>query len=97
MKILGEKHLIDRLLSVLRYVKQMIQMSSLGDAPEFDFVNVTFEVDSELNLLEMNVHEAYYVWVVGKNYTEAYLKETFHIYSEAKQIPSIEEKTYYED
>ena len=69
----------------------------LSDAPEFDFVNVTFEVDSELNLLEMNVHEAYYVWVVGKNYTEAYLTETFHIYSEAKQIPSVEEKTYYED
>lgn len=88
---------LDPVKSVVRYVKQMIQMSSLSDAPEFDFVNVTFEVDSELNLLEMNVHEAYYVWVVGKNYTEAYLTETFHIYSEAKQIPSVEEKTYYED
>lgn len=88
---------LDPVTSVLRYVKQMIQMSSLSDAPEFDFVNLSFEVDSDLNLIQMNVHEAYYVWVVGKNYTEARLTETFHVNSGATQIPSIDEKTYYKD
>ena len=86
---------LDPLKSVTRYVKQMMQMSSLSDAPEFDYVHVEFSLDSDLNLLEMNVKEAYYVWVVGKNYTEATLTEKYMILDEETPIPSIDNVVYY--
>lgn len=73
----------------------MIQMSSLSNAPEFTKVHVEFEVDKELNLLEMNVTEAYYVWVVGKNFTEATLNEKYTILDSAPEIPTIDEKVYF--
>jgi len=86
---------LDPLTSVIRYSKQMIQMSSLSNAPEFTKVHVEFEVDKELNLLEMNVTEAYYVWVVGKNFTEATLNEKYTILDSAPEIPTIDEKVYF--
>ncbi len=86
---------LDPLKSVTRYVKQMMQMSNLSDSPEFDYVHLEFSLDSELNLLEMNVKEAYYVWVVGKNYTEAKLTEKFMVMDESTPIPSVDEVVYY--
>ena len=86
---------LDPLTSVIRYSKQMIQMSSLSNAPEFTKVHVEFEVDKDLNLLEMNVTEAYYVWVVGKNFTEATLNEKYTILDSAPEIPTIDEKIYF--
>lgn len=86
---------LDPLTSVIRYSKQMIQMSSLSNAPEFTKVHVEFEVDKDLNLLEMNVSEAYYVWVVGKNFTEATLNEKYTILDSAPEIPTIDEKVYF--
>ena len=80
---------------LIRYSKQMIQMSSLANAPEFTKVHVEFEVDKDLNLLEMNVSEAYYVWVVGKNFTEATLNEKYTILDSAPEIPTIDEKVYF--
>lgn len=86
---------LDPLKSVTRYVKQMIEMSSLSNNPEFDYVHVEFSLDSSLNLLEMNVKEAYYVWVFGKNYTEATLNEKFYVLNEAPTIPQLNEVVYY--
>lgn len=86
---------LDPLTSVIHYSKQMIQMSSLDNAPEFTKVHVEFNVDKDLNLLEMNVSEAYYVWVFGKNFTEATLNEKYTILDSAPKIPNIDEKIYF--
>ena len=85
---------LDPITSVIRYVKQMVQMSSLDTAPQFENVHIEFNLDNELNLVEMNVQESYYVWVVGKNFTEATLNEKFYILEETN-IPEFNEKIYY--
>ena len=72
----------------------MVQMSSLDTAPQFENVHIEFNLDNELNLVEMNVQESYYVWVVGKNFTEATLNEKFYILEETN-IPEFNEKIYY--
>lgn len=85
---------LDPITSVIRYVKQMVQMSNLDTAPQFENVHIEFSLDDELNLIEMNVQESYYVWVVGKNFTEATLNEKFYILEETN-IPEFNEKIYY--
>ena len=85
---------LDPITSVIRYVKQMVQMSSLDTAPQFENVHIEFSLDNELNLVEMNVQESYYVWVVGKNFTKATLNEKFYILEETN-IPEFNEKIYY--
>lgn len=86
---------LDPLTSVLRYVKQMTQMSNLGTPPEFTKVHLEFTLDSDLNLMEMNVSESYYVWVFGKNFTESTLTEKYSIYEEGIVIPDSNEKIFY--
>ena len=86
---------LDPVKSVVRYVKQMVSMSNLSDAPQFDKVHLDITIDKDLNLKEINVKESYNVWVFGKNYTEATLKEKFSINSSETKIPNYDEKLYY--
>lgn len=86
---------LDPQTSVVNYVKQMVQMSGLDEAPEFLDVHLEFTIDSSLNLIELNVKETYYVWMVVKSKTEATLKEEYKVLDKESKIPSIDEKIYY--
>lgn len=86
---------LDPLTSVVNYVKQMVQMSNLSDPPQFDYVHLEFSLDKDLNLKQLYVHEAYNVWVFGKNYTESTLTEKYSVLSSPENIPGIDEKIIY--
>lgn len=86
---------LDPLTSVVRYVRQMTAMSDLDNSPEFTEVHVEFTVDADLTLRQMDVHESYYVWVFGKNFTESTLTETYTVHGEGVAIPAADEKTFY--
>lgn len=58
---------LDPVKSVIRYVKQMSEMSELSRNPEFTSVNLTVELDSNLNLLSITSNETYDVWKFGKH------------------------------
>lgn len=81
--------------STLLYAKQMSMMSGLNDAPEFDYVHITLNIDQNLNLTNSQTKEAYNVFVFGKNYTESSMEETFHIEDKEIKIPNIDEKVYF--
>ena len=58
---------LDPVLSVLRYVRQMKSIYDLKRYPDFNSVKVTFTLDKDLNLIQMNSVEDYTVYVFGKN------------------------------
>lgn len=46
--------------AVINYVKQMKSISNLADYPAFDKVDLTFKIDNDLLIKQMDVQESYY-------------------------------------
>ena len=86
---------LDPISSVINYVKQMVQMSNLNETPRFEQVHVQFDIDNELNLLEMNVSEKYKATMGFTADTTATLIEKYTILDSPMEIPSIDEKIYF--
>lgn len=86
---------LNQVYSVLRYIRQMISISGVSN-PVFKSLNLTVELDKELNLLKVTSDEKYDVDMVVTAATEATLTETFTYDSELK-IPAIDENLTYEE
>lgn len=89
---------LDPLNSVIRYVKQMVNVSDLAQPPAFHSVDITYTIDQRMNLLERDINEVYDVTsfgVVSKN-TTGHLVETLY-YDGDYQFPSLSENFDYSD
>lgn len=86
---------LDPVSSVIKYAKQMVRISNLTDTPRFDKVHVEFDVDKELNLLEMNVSEHYKAEMGISADTTATLTEKYTILDSPMEIPTIDEEIYF--
>ena len=80
---------MDNEKSVYRYKKQMIAMSSLTSAPQFQKLHLTFTLDKDLNLKSLRSDEEYTVNVVGTNKTEGFF-ETKYYHDASDSIPEIQ-------
>ena len=85
---------LDPSKSVLRYIKQMISISNLEDAPEFHHVHLQFTLDADLNLDTFVVEESYTVFVFGRNDSSATLTQKFYHTSD-EEIPELHENYNY--
>ncbi len=96
----GDNYLItldlDPTTSVLKYVKQIMKMSELSDSPEFENVHLELTLDLELNLKSTYIKEDYYVWIVGKNYTDVTSIATHEVFDVEQYVPSVNETITYE-
>ena len=89
---------LDPLNSVIRYVKQMVNVSDLSAPPAFHTVDIVYTIDQQMNLLSRDINEVYDVTsfgVVSKN-TSGHLVETLY-YDGDYQFPSINEHFDYTD
>ncbi len=71
------------------YVLQMIQTGDLAGPPSFKYVHLTFELDSELNLISLRNRESYYAKTkagAGSN-----MKGDLTTYFYTKDVPDIPE------
>ncbi len=83
-----EVHL-DPIKGVVRYVRQMAVYGNLSNLPVFSDVYVTFDVDSDLNLVYAEYHEEYRVKIVGINFNaKGVTREYFHS-GEEYEIPEL--------
>lgn len=73
--------------SVLRYVKQMTEISGV-EAPNFKTINIVYTLDERLNLIKTTVTETYSVVMVVKAESEASLEEYF-TYDQHVAIPDL--------
>ena len=80
---------LDKDKSTVRYSRQMISMSKLERKPTFDFVHLTFTVDMNYNLIQLQVHEKYTVYVVGENVSESLNTIDFY-HNSTESIPDLE-------
>lgn len=81
---------LDPTTSVLRYIKQMCSISNLKKNPEFRYVNLSFKLDKELNMIQETVKENYVVFVVGTNESTATLTIDYKRGEDFK-IPGLDE------
>ena len=72
-----------------RYARQMISMSNLEQPPSFKLLHLTFTVDMNYNLIQLDVHEKYTVQVVGTNESEATNEIKFY-HNSTETIPDLE-------
>lgn len=89
---------LDPVYSVIRYVKQMVNVSDLAQPPVFHSVDITYTIDQDMKLLSREINEVYDVasfGVVSKN-TKGYLLETIY-YDGSYKIPSLNENFTYSD
>ena len=87
---------LDPLTSVIRYVKQMVNVSDLAQPPVFHEVNITYTLDQNMNLLSRDINEVYDVssfGVVSKN-TSGHLLEKIY-YDSSYEIPELNEHLTY--
>ena len=85
---------LDPITSVLRYVKQMVKVSNLKKSPQFSSIQLTFTLDKELNLKQLDVSEKYTVYVVGENKSNATLTQVFN-HQSSEPIPDTETDIVY--
>lgn len=88
---------LDPHTSVIRYVKQMMEISNLAKPPYFHNVEITYTINNKMDLLSREIYELYDVssfGVVSKN-TKGYLLETLQ-YDEKAIIPTLTEHYSYE-
>lgn len=78
---------IDPKLGVLRYVKQMIEISGVG-SPKFHSIHMEMLLDSDLSLKQTKINEKYSVVMVVKAESEAEISEYF-TYDQGKKIPDL--------
>lgn len=81
---------LDPQKSVIRYVKQMSEMSGLSKPPTFDEINITFTMDKKLNLIKSNIVEEYEVYKFGYHSSTGKMQETYHA-GEYLKIPELDE------
>lgn len=86
---------LDPIFSVVRYVKQMVMMSSLEADPVFNTINFTLTLDSNFRIVEAAATESYRVKKFGWNDATGYLKETT-TYQVDEDIPDINTGIVYE-
>ena len=89
---------LDPLTSVVRYVKQMVNVSDLAQPPVFHEVNITYTLDQQMNLLSRDINEVYDVssfGVVSKN-TSGHLLEKIY-YDSSYEMPELNEHLTYSD
>ena len=89
---------LDPINSVIRYVKQMVNVSDLAAPPAFHTVDITYTIDQNMNLLQRDINEVYDVTsfgVVSKN-TSGHLVEKLY-YDGDYQFPSLSEHFDYSD
>ena len=85
---------LDKVTSVLRYVKQMVSISNLDRTPDFSKVSLSFNLDKDLNLKQMSTEEEYVVYVVGKNESKGKLTVDFY-QDVADKIPGLDDQYPY--
>lgn len=85
---------LDPVTSVSRYVRQMVNISSLDRYPDFKYVKLQFTMDKELNIEELKTDEHYVVYVIGTNDSKGTLTQKFYRES-SETIPSLEESYHY--
>lgn len=86
---------LDPTLSVIRYVKQMKEMSSLKDYPSFSNVELTYTIDKDFTILESVATENYEVNKFGTHSTESTLTSKYYL-NVNEQIPSLDTNCSYE-
>lgn len=86
---------LDPSLSVIRYVKQMKEMSSLKDYPSFSNVELTYTIDKDFTILESVANENYEVNKFGTHSTESSLTSTYYL-NKNESIPSLDASCSYE-
>ena len=69
---------LDPTLSVIRYVKQMKELSGLERYPTFSSVEMTFTLDENLNLISRQVHEQYEVFKLGFHQSDSYINDYYY-------------------
>jgi hypothetical protein len=85
---------LDKVTSVLRYVKQMVSISNLDRTPDFSKVSLSFNLDKDLNLKQMSTEEEYVVYVVGKNESKGKLTVDFY-QDVTDKIPGLDDQYPY--
>lgn len=85
---------LDPQKSVIRYVKQMSEMSGLSKPPTFDDIHITFTMDKSLTLLKSNIIEHYEVYKFGYHSSTGEMEETYHA-GEYLKIPDLDETYAY--
>lgn len=78
---------IDPKLGVLRYVKQMIEISGVS-SPKFHSIHMEMTLDSDLSLIQTKINEKYSVVMVVKAESDAEMTEYF-TYDQGKTIPDL--------
>ncbi len=77
-------------VTVKNYVLQMIQTGDLAGPPSFKYVHLTFELDSELNLISLRNRESYYA-KTKKTGAGSNMKGDLTTYFYTKDVPDIPE------
>ena len=79
--------------AVLRYVRQMVEISPIKD-PIFHSIQLTFNLDNDLNILSSEVNESYSVVMVVTAESVANIKDVY-TYDQATPLPSLSEDLTY--
>lgn len=79
--------------AVLRYVRQMVEISPVKD-PLFHSIQLTLNLDNDLNLLSTEVNESYSVVMVVTAESVANIKDVY-TYDQATPLPSLSENLTY--
>ena len=79
--------------AVLRYVRQMVEISPVKD-PLFHSIQLTLNLDNDLNLLSSEVNESYSVVMVVTAESVANIKDVY-TYDQATPLPSLSEDLTY--
>jgi len=85
---------LDEKVSVCNYVKQMKTISNLDKYPAFSLVDMTYELNSKLELVQMNVHEVYKATMVVSTEIDQNIEYRYFPNS-IINIPNLEEKLDY--
>lgn len=87
---------LDPILSVTRYVKQMMMTGGLDTAPIFHEVKLTYVLDEDLILRSFKTYEVYDVHMVidAKNSKGSLTQNYYYDY---RNIPSLSEQANYEE
>lgn len=86
---------LDPVLSVVRYVKQMKEMSNLERYPTFSKVHIQFILDNQLNLISRCVSEQYEVYKLGFHQSDSVINEYYYQDVEI-DIPDLSTNCIYE-
>lgn len=85
---------LDPVYSVVRYVKQMVQMSELEADPIFSKVHYEMTLDTNFNMVSTHSEETYRVKKMGWNNADGWLNETIS-YGQETAIPNLETNCSY--